>query len=145
VDRRQHPANFDIVAGVVSARQLVQLTAAAAKVRHHATPADRLQVAHQGARVVRRRVALESVKENDQWRRARLRRRCIEPVEIDEIAVESFQPLATQRRSSSLEQRRIDRLRMGSREPRRRLVAHAHRFNASSRRPTMVRRILIRA
>ena len=78
---------------MVSARQAIDLTAASSEMRHDAAPTDVGQVREQSTRVMRPRVALETVKQHDDRRIARCGR--IEPIEVPEIAVDRLDALAT--------------------------------------------------
>ena len=76
---------------MIGARQPIDLAAAAAKVRHHAAPAQLLGHRHHAQRVVTARAAFEAMKQHKQLRRAAL---TIHPIEIDEIAVRRLPALA---------------------------------------------------
>src|SRR6185369_1305703 len=78
------------LAGVVEARQPVQLAAAGAEVHHGRTPAAGGGQAEQAADVVRADAALEAVQDQQQRRAGRP----AEPVDVDEVTVRSVEALA---------------------------------------------------
>jgi hypothetical protein len=93
-NRREHRADFLVIAGMIGARPPIQFAAATAKMRHDAAPADRRKVCEKRARIMRLRVSFQPVEEHDE--RCRRRGGRIEPIEVPEIAVCCFDALATQ-------------------------------------------------
>ena len=112
----QHPIDLGAVARVIGARQAIGLAAATAKMHDQALPAVAPASVHHEARVMRTRIALESV-EQHQHRRAGRDRRGGE-VDVDEIAVRRVPALAPVRHLRHRQHaRRHDGLGVRPRQP----------------------------
>ena len=83
----QHPADFLEVTGVVGARRQVQLTRAAAKVRHAVGPATLARHGGEGLRVLAGAAAFQAVEEHQVLRRGRGIGPTLQVVDIDEVAI----------------------------------------------------------
>ena len=116
----QDPVDLGAIARVIGARQLINLAAASAKVRHDAAPTHMLCAAHQTQRVVAARTAFEAVKQHEQLIRCSSARR---PIEVDEVAVRrhpSFAPILHP--PSPRELARVNSLQVPTRQPPRRRI-----------------------
>ena len=115
-DRREHPPDLGVIAGVVSPRAAIRLAAAATEMGHDTAPADCGEVPHQCQCIVRRRTAFQAVKEDHQRRLFR-RPRHVEPVEVDEILVGRVESLAAVAYPRPRDQDRVDGLRVSAGQP----------------------------
>ena len=95
--RVQHRADLGVIAGVIGARQAVELAAASTEMRHDAAPSEIGEMREQGASVMRLRVALEAVEQHDDRRVGRGAR--IEPIEVPEVTIVGFDALPAKRDS----------------------------------------------
>ena len=134
---------------MVRAWKPIRLAAASAEMRHDATPAKDLQMLHERCRIMRSRIAFETMKQHDERRIGGRATGRIEPVEIDEITVGRVDALTTIRDvRTTTQQERINRLRVSADEPAWREVCPitmAHPSIDCSSRSTMVLSTLMRA
>ena len=134
----QDPADLLVVAGVVGTWRAVDLTTAAAKVRHGIGQALLAREVGKGFGIVAARAAFQAVEQHKQALSG-LGRRSVgcQPVDVDEIAVRAVPAFASVLGSRTMHAPRVegwpDGLKMAPREPGRRAVLH--RWNEWNRWP----------